>query len=169
MSVYGNLVGCYSQVGKTFVIYDESGNELTGVVTDAEYMFDADPKNDIREGKTAVTDDGVVVGQKVIPHYHTSHGAKAVPAGSNFTIKLPHLDKYDYTVFHGIICLYNTTLANSTAAEKISVLDAVYPVQSAVSISKVTKDADTKSINLGLTNDSGKPCVLRYITYKEIA
>ena len=34
MSISGNLVGSYSQIGKTFILTDENGNELTGVVVD---------------------------------------------------------------------------------------------------------------------------------------
>lgn len=168
MSIMGNMVGAYSSIGKTLIIEDENGNQLTGVVTDKEVIFTAQADKDIREGTVAATDAGIVTGTKVIPSYHTRHGAKLVPAGSDFFIRLPALNIYDYTVFHGIICLYNTSMSNSVAAEKISILDAVYPVSSTQAISNIIKDDDTKSIVLGITNDTSNNYVLRYITYKEI-
>ena len=36
MPIYGNMVGAYSQMGKTFILEDENSNEMTGVVTDKE-------------------------------------------------------------------------------------------------------------------------------------
>ena len=61
MSISGNLVGAYSQTGKTFIIVDEEGNEYTGIVVGKEIVFTA-TVDDIVEGKTAGTEDGVVVG-----------------------------------------------------------------------------------------------------------
>lgn len=166
--IAGNMIGSYSQIGKTFTLVDDGGAEFVGVVTDKEVLLTANAEKDIREGTVAVTDDGVVTGSKVIPTYHTSHGTKVVPNGGQFKLELSHLDKYDYTTFHGIVCEYNTNMSNSTAAVYISVLNAVYPVQSTDSIALLTKDDDTKNINLGFTNNTGKMCILRYMTYKEI-
>lgn len=168
MSIMGNMVGAYSSLGKTIMIADESGNTLTGVVTDKEVVFTAQADKDIREGTVAATDAGIVTGTKVIPHYHTSHGAKGVPAGSQFTLRLNKLDCYDYTKFHGIICVWNTNLSDSVAADKIALLDYVYPVQSVEPISNITKDDATKSIIFNITNESNAPAVLRYMTLKEI-
>ena len=61
MKIVGNMVGCYSPIGKTFILEDENGNELTGIVVDQEVVFTATPA-DIVKGKVAGTDDGVVVG-----------------------------------------------------------------------------------------------------------
>ena len=61
MSICGNMVGCYSPMGKTFIIQDEDGNEVVGIVVDKETVFTATPE-DIVAGKTAGTEDGVVVG-----------------------------------------------------------------------------------------------------------
>lgn len=46
---------------KTFILEDENGNELTGIVVDQEVVFTA-TLADIVKGKVAGTDDGVVVG-----------------------------------------------------------------------------------------------------------
>mgnify|MGYP003430264350 FL=1 len=61
MKIVGNMVGCYSPIGKTFIIEDENGNEVTGIVVDQETVFTATAA-DIVKGKVAGTDDGVVVG-----------------------------------------------------------------------------------------------------------
>jgi len=165
--ISGNMIGSYSQIGKTFIIVDENGNEIAGVVTDTPVIFTA-TDNDVREGSVYASDDGISTGSKVIPSYHTNHGAKLVPAGSKFTIRLSKLDCYDYTNLHAMICAWNTNLSDSVATDRIVVLNAVYPVQSTEAISSVTKDDSTKSIILGITNDTDSPFVIRYMTYKEI-
>jgi hypothetical protein len=165
--ISGNMVGSYSQIGKTLIIEDENGAQLTGVITENTVVFDATP-NDVREGKTYAGDDGIQVGEKVIPSYHTFHGTKAIAAGGQFTIRLSTLDAYDYTVFHGMICQWNTSLSNSVATDRVIVLDKVYPAQSTEAISSVTKDDNTKSVVLGITNNTNSRFVIRYMTYKEI-
>lgn len=59
--ICGNMVGSYSSIGKTFIIVDENGNELTGVVVDKEVIFTAED-NDVREGKVYASDEGVSIG-----------------------------------------------------------------------------------------------------------
>lgn len=61
MKIVGNIVGCYSPMGKTFIIEDEDGNEVTGIVVSQETIFTA-TASDIVKGKVAGTDDGVVIG-----------------------------------------------------------------------------------------------------------
>lgn len=61
MKIVGNMIGCYSPIGKTFIIEDENGNEITGVVVDQKTVFTATAA-DVVKGKVAGTDDGVVVG-----------------------------------------------------------------------------------------------------------
>ena len=61
MKIVGNMVGCYSPMGKTFILVDDNGTELTGIVVDQETVFTATAA-DIVAGKIAGTDYGVVVG-----------------------------------------------------------------------------------------------------------
>lgn len=61
MKIIGNMVGCYSPMGKTFIIVDENNNEITGIVVDQQTVFTAKAE-DIVAGKIAGTEDGVVVG-----------------------------------------------------------------------------------------------------------
>lgn len=66
MSIIGNIVGCYSPIGKTFIIEDTDGNSITGIVVDEETVFTATAA-DIVSGKIAGTEDGVVTGTHVCP------------------------------------------------------------------------------------------------------
>lgn len=59
--ISGNMVGAYSQIGKTFILVDADGNEFTGVVVDQETIFTA-ADDDVREGKVYASNDGVSVG-----------------------------------------------------------------------------------------------------------
>ena len=61
MKIVGNMIGCYSPMGKTFIIEDENGNEVVGIVVDQEKVLTA-TASDIVAGKTAGTEDGIVVG-----------------------------------------------------------------------------------------------------------
>lgn len=147
----------------TYILVDESGNELPAVFLENERVFTA-TANDIREGTTAVTESGVTEGTKEIPSYHTYDGYRAVSNGMDFTI--PHA-RYDYTKFQGIICKFNTSPYDSVAAQKIAVENNVYNIGSSTSLSIITKDDVNRRIVLGITNDTGEMCILRYIMYKE--
>lgn len=161
-------VGKLEEEAQTYILQDEDGNEVTAVFVENETVFDA-TADDIRLGKTAATGDGVVVGTKVIPSYHTTEGYRVITAGSPFeTLSMADLDLYDFTKLQAVICPVNGSIDNSVAAEKIAINENVYAVQSTEAIATVIKDSETKRINLGITNESGSPYLLRYFTYKEI-
>ena len=153
----------------TYILVDDNGNEAVGVVVDNEVVFDA-TANDIRQGKVAATSEGVTVGSKVIPSYHTTEGSRVIPVGSqlDITFGLDELDLYDYTKLQVIICPFRTSLAKSVGAEKVVINDNVYEVGNTISLSVVTKDISSKHINLGISNEGTVPYILRYFTYKEI-
>lgn len=168
MSVYGNATGGFG-FPKTFMLTDEDGNEIVaGVVTKQEAVFTANPAEDIREGKVAATGDGVVTGSAIIPNYETTEGYQIIPAGSAFSIMLSYRECYDYTRLQVIICDYNNSILDSVSTEKVSIEDMVFEVGSTTSLSTVIKDSETKSINLGISNDTDKNKIMRYFTYKEI-
>lgn len=152
--------------GETYILVDENGNEIPAVLTEEEVDLTANV-NDIREGVIAITDDGVVTGEKFIPPYYTSVGFRGVPNGSIYEIPLSIRDAYDYTSLQCIICPFNTSMDESVAAEKVVIYDKVYPVNSNTALSTVTKDTEKKSVKLGLTNETGKLNIVRYFTYKE--
>lgn len=155
-------------VPKTYILVDENGNETVAALVSQETCFDA-TENDVREGKNFVSDLGAKTGKKVIPSYHTTEGYRLITNGSVFqTSPFSPADLYDYTKLQAIICPFNESINLSVAADKIAINENVYVVNSSEAIATVTKDGGTKTINLGLTNNSGKPYVLRYFTYKEI-
>lgn len=164
--IVGNMVGGMPLV-KSFILETEDGKEIPAVLTSQEVVFDA-TKNDIRIGKTAATGDGVTVGEKVIPSYHTNEGYKVIRPGSKFTIPLRSMKLYEYTKLQAIICPYNQSLSESVSAEKVAINDNVYEVNSDVSISVIYTDDSNQSIDLGITNNTDKPYILRFFTYKEI-
>lgn len=149
----------------TIFLVDESGNECAAVLTDKEVDLTATP-NDIREGCTAVTENGFEIGEKEIPSYNTREGTRLIIDGSDFI--LPTTTHYDYTKLQAIICPFNTSSIDSVSAEKVVIGDNVYNVLTADSISQVNKDSTNLRIDLGITNDSGKDYLLRYFMYKEI-
>lgn len=168
MNIVGNMAGCYSPIGKTFVITDENGVELTGVVTENVVVFDANPKTDIREGKVAATSDGIVTGSAIIPNYETTSGKKIIPVGSKFTITLSTHDAYDYDDFQCIICPFNSSLTNSVASERVVIEDNIYNSNSTEVVASITKDAENKAIQFNIDNTTNIIYILRYTTYKKI-
>lgn len=164
--IIGNAVGGIP-FAKSYILKTEDGTEMPAVLTDKKIVFTA-TTNDIREGKVAATGNGVVTGEKVIPSYHTLEAVRFIPVGSEFTIQISDKDMYDYTKLQVIICDYNTSMLDSVLSRKVAILDKVYNVGSSEEISTVTKDKTTKTIDLGITNDSDHPCVIRFFIYKEI-
>jgi hypothetical protein len=62
--ICGNLVGGITAVGKSFLLVDESGKELAGIVVDELTLLTATAE-DIKLGKTAGTESGIVIGTHV--------------------------------------------------------------------------------------------------------
>lgn len=165
--ISGNMIGSYSQIGKTFIITDENGSELTGVVTDKEVVFTANAATDIREGKVAATDAGIVTGEKVIPSYETTKASYGIFPGESFSIPLLERDRYDYTQFQCIIAKFNTTLTDSVETDRIAINDSVYAVNSKTAVSAITKNSTSKSIDLNIVNNSSNDYVIHFFTYKQ--
>ena len=157
--------GSGETIPNTIILVDQDGNECVAVLTEEETEITA-TKNDIRLGVTAVTNDGIVTGEKEIPAYHTIEGYRLIPNGEAFV--LPTKTHYDYTKLQVIICPYNSAPTNSVSAEKVVINDNVYEVLSTTAISSVTKNDADFTIDLGITNDSGKSYYIRYFMYKEI-
>lgn len=148
----------------TYVFEDAEGNTAVGVMVENDVVFTA-TANDIRKGTIAAGAEGIIEGTKEIPCYHTTTGKKVITDGSSFVIPLKY---YDYTLFQAVICTYNTSLTDSVAVERVVIDGNVYPVQSTVSESVITVDVARERVDLGLVNNSGAPCIIRYFSYKEI-
>lgn len=150
---------------QTFILIDEDGHEMQAFLTEEEVVLDATP-NDIRIGTTAVTDAGVTVGEKEIPSYYVTEGARKITAGSQFLLKVRD-GRYAYTKLQALFCIYNTSITNSVSTDKVAVNDNVYPVNSTNVISAITLDDDAETILFNIKNDSDNAYVLRYFSYKE--
>lgn len=166
IKIAGKLaIGSFTEdTTQTFLLVDEAGNEIPAVFVDEEVEITATP-NDIRLGTTAITGDGVVVGEKNIPSYHTVEGYRVVT--KNTPITITH-DLYDYTKLQAVLCDFNTNITNSVAVSRVALENNVYNVGSTEPVSTLVKEHDTNRINFGIINDSGKMCILRYFMYKEI-
>lgn len=64
----GNVIGGCPSTPKTVIFQTEGGEEMYAVLVGSEKVFTA-TANDIRKGKVAATDVGVVTGTKDIPDY----------------------------------------------------------------------------------------------------
>jgi hypothetical protein len=163
--ISGNMVGSYSQMGKTFILVDEDGNEITGVCVDNPVVFTAGD-NDVREGMVYASDSGVSTGSKFIPPYYVSEGAVVITPGKAF--KISSLNYYDYTKLQAMICAFNTSLSDSVATEKVAINGNIYATNSTETVSVITEDSENSAIDFGITNDSGKIRIIRFFTYKEV-
>lgn len=164
--IVGNSVGGVSPF-KTLILEDPSGLEITGVVTENEAILNAVASKDIREGKTAITSDGIVIGSKRIPAYETTSSYRLIRPGDNYSIPLSDYDKYNYTQFQCVIAERNTSAIDSVAVNKISIYNNVYEVNSTEPLSSITKNLETKSIDLNIVNNTDKYYYIHYFTYKE--
>lgn len=165
--ISGNMVGSYSQMGKTFILLDENGNEITGVVVDQEAIFTAGD-NDVREGMVYASDDGVSTGTKNIPAYRTTTGRYMIRPNAKFTIPLAQYKQYDYTVFQCMITLIDQSdINNSVNTSMVSIKDAVYEVNSTTKLSDVLKNEVSQTIDLNITNNSENYYFIHYFTYRK--
>lgn len=165
LSRHSNTGSGEDEEGQTYVLIDEEGNEIPAIYIGEETIFDA-TANDIREGKTAVSGDGVVIGTKEIPAYITSEGTKLITAGKPMVLTMRD-GKHQYTKLQAIVCAYNTNTTNSVAAMQVCINSKMYNVSSTEALATVIKDDAEQSIDLGIINDSGKPVLVRYFSYKE--
>ena len=167
IKIAGKLaIGSFAEdTTQTFLLVDEAGNEIPAVFVDEEVEITATP-NDIRLGTTAITGDGVVVGEKEIPAYTMTEGTSLVLPGKKLQINL-YSDVCNYTKLQAIICAWNTNMYNSVSAEHVVIDDKLYDVRSAEVRSVISVDNSTQSINLGIVNNSNNRVLIRYITYKE--
>lgn len=150
----------------TYILVDENGYEIPAVLVDEPVTLTANPVTDIRKGMTAVTDEGVVTGEKEIPAYRTTQGRRLIKPGQALVIPF-YSDECQYTKFQAIVCTYNTSVLNSVAAQMIVIDDKIYEVKTTDALATVSVDAENQSIDLGVTNDGQDSLVILYMTIKE--
>lgn len=162
--IYGNVVGG-NPAEKTYVVVDENGNEFTAVTVENVTVFDATPA-DVKIGKTFASENGILEGEDT-KTYRTTQSYRLVLSGESFSIDLEPYDKYDYTKFQCIIAKYNTSAEDSVSTDRISLYDGVYEVNSTDKLSDITKNSDTKSVDLNITNNTDDTYIIHFFTYKE--
>lgn len=150
---------------QAFILVDEEGNEIPAVLVDEEVTITATP-NDIRIGTTAITEEGVVVGEKEIPGYITKQGKRVVKVGQPLIIPF-YSDQCQYTKLQVIVCSYNTSLNNSVSAQMVVIDNKLYAVDSTSELSMVSVNTADQSVDLGITNDRNTSLVLIYMSIKE--
>lgn len=150
-----------------YILVDDSGTEIQAVLVDEDVELTATAKSDIRLGTTAITNEGIVEGEKEIPSYHTTEGFKLVPSGSKFVVYLSN-GKHEYTKMQAIFCPFNTTFDDSVAAEKVAISNNVYAAKSTVSEAPIMIINDPNGVDFGITNSSNISWLIRYFTYKEV-
>lgn len=149
----------------TYLLVDENGVEIPAVFVENETIFTAEA-DDIRLGKVAANQNGVVEGTKEIPAYYAEQGYVIVKTGK--ALEIPFFsDMCNYTKLQVIVCDYNMSIDDSVAAKKVVINDKVYEVGSTIALSDVNIDSVMQSIKLGLINDSGNSVVVRYFSIKE--
>ena len=166
MAIYGNMIGSSGGIlGKTVEIISDDGVDLIGVVVDQEQILDAKP-SDVRIGKKVVSDSGIIEGTNTI-NYRTQSGSRLIKPGQSFSIPLTMYNQYDYTKFQGIIVLFNSDYSDSAETMAITINDSVFSATNYNKLSDITKNIDTKSIDLNITNNSDNIYSIRYFTYRE--
>lgn len=164
--IIGKMSGCYSPMGKTFILQDADGADFaTAVVTEQEQVLDATPK-DVRMGSVYAGSEGIKTGENTIT-YRTSEGSEYILPNADFRITALDLyDTYNYTKLQCVVAKYVSS-TDKTATEKIVLNDNVYEVGSSVAVSTVTKNAEEKTIDLNITNNTEDIYIIYYFTYTQ--
>ena len=162
--IYGNATGGFG-MPKLIELTDENGNTLIGTVTDSAIDLDA-TRDDVKMGKTFASSEGILEGKNTIT-YRVRTGYRIIQPGENFSIPMSDYNQYDYTKLQCIIAPYNTSFADSVAADKIVIGDCVYAVGNTIKLADVIKNFTTQSIDLSITNESGNIYLIYYFTYRE--
>lgn len=149
----------------TYLLVDENGVEIPAVFVENETIFTAEA-HDIRLGKIAANQNGVVEGTKDIPAYYTEEGTVKIKAGSAMTIPV-FSDMCNYTKLQAIVCRHSGIIKTSVYSEKVVIDNSVYNVASETALSSVTVDPVVQAIEFGLSNDSELAMLIRYIIIKE--
>lgn len=158
--ILGNATGGFG-MPRSFVIADENGNEFTAVTTEEVTVFDATPM-DVRVGKTFASENGVQVGMKIIPSYHTRYGYKLVLANKEVKISIP---EYNFNNLFVTISTYNNNFDDSLSTTYVAIDGGMYAVGNTTKVSDIIIDKTNELINLGITVT--EKSAVRYLVTKE--
>ena len=118
--------------------------------------------NDIRIGMKAVTNSGVVDGEKDIPAYFSRYGTKKVSANKEATITGYETDYKEMLV---TIATFDSSISNSTVIKYVSIDDAIYEVGTGTKVSNISKDIENEQVSLGIIVK--ETSVLRFFLVRE--
>lgn len=163
--IAGNFVGMYSTLGKTLILTDENGNELTGVITENSQVFDVKP-SDVKINKIFAGEEGIQVGENTIV-YRTEMASYLIDPGKTCSIPLEAYNMYDYTKVQCIIVSFSVDYESSVETIGVSVGDHIFSATSFNKLSDITKNSTTNSIDLNITNNSDNIYEIFYFTYHE--
>lgn len=149
-----------------YILVDENGTEIPAVLIDDPVELTAKAATDIRAGTVAITDEGVVTGEKEIPAYYVTEGTRKISVGSRFYIRIPK-GRHRYTKLQILLCTFDGTISASVSTDRVGIGEHMYMVNSSDPIATIYANDDDGTIELGLTNDNETPYVIRYFTYKE--
>ena len=83
----------YDSSSAVYMLETSSGDKVYAQLASEEQVALTATANDIRIGTTAVTQSGVIEGEKDIPAYHTTTGYRYIPANTEFKIPLALKDR----------------------------------------------------------------------------
>ena len=158
-TIIGNVVGSSSTINVVQLVC-EDGTVLEGIVAAERPNIDATAK-DIRRGKTAITQYGVTEGEADMAGLMSS--SCDVTSGEPLSIYLPDNNRYNYTTFQCVVVLQR----DNAVIKYFSINDAVYSVETATKVSDITKNADTKSIDFNIVNESEDIYTIIYVVNRD--
>lgn len=167
-----SIIANGGDVSADSVLFLATDNGDMAYLTAPEILEDspltATAKQDIRVGTVAVTNDGIVIGEKNFPNCEITSGKIVIMPNMRLQIHLPENDLYEYTEIQVIICEFNSTLDDSVKAEMVCMGNNVYKVNTTEVLSTITKNDVEKVIDFGIINSKDVPMVIKYFTYKVV-
>lgn len=161
--LYGNVAGGFGNP-KTYILTDNNGKEITGVLVNNVTVFDATPE-DVRVDKVFASDEGVQTGVDT-KTYRTTMASRVIKPGESLSIPLTYYNAYDYTKFQGVIVLHNTSYSTTVNTIGVTVGDSVFSIDTS-KLASITKNAETKSIDFNIVNTTTNTYEIFYSTYRE--
>jgi hypothetical protein len=163
MGSYAGLIdGLENPERVVYTVTLDGENEVFAQLHGEEKVQLTATPNDIREGSVAITETGVITGEKFIPSYISRYGKKYVLANSEAVITGAATD---YKQIMISIAPFDSSLDASVGINYVSVDDSVYDVNTGLKVASITKDVANDRVNLGVI--ATEKSVLRYFLVEE--
>lgn len=163
MGSYAGLIdGLENPERVVYTVTLDGENEVFAQLYGEEKVQLTATPNDIREGSVAITETGVITGEKFIPSYISAHGAKLTPANKPVTLS-SYESIYDQIMV--TLAPFESSINESVAIRYVSIGDSIYDVTTGSKVSDIKKDIANEQIVLGITPT--EKSVLRYFVLRE--